>query len=307
MKKKLVIAFTVALMLCFAVPAYATTGSKQVNASYQQIAVVVDANRIYPTDVNGNYVYPLIIDGTVYLPVRAIAHAFRYEVGWDASTNTVFIGINSDKYATHETPAQNIDSVSDLVLNGPIETKSVNVSYKDIKIVLNNIPIHPTDANGNTVEPFIMNGTTYLPVRAVATAMRKDVEWDSTNKIVYIGKKNETSLNSKLQNYVDSNANNATLTLTLFRFMWNGIKSGPMRAFVLNDNTIALDVMITDTSISNTQLTYIKDSINSNFNNKQAQFDDEVLSILRMDFGDSLNVQYNIYYMDELFITYTYE
>ena len=36
--------------------------------------------------------------------------------------------------------------------------------YNNIKIYIDGAEIVPKDANGNTVEPFMMNGTTYLPV-----------------------------------------------------------------------------------------------------------------------------------------------
>jgi len=56
----------------------------------------------------------------------------------------------------------------------------------------------PTDANGNVVEPFIYNGTTYLPVRAVANAFGKDVKWDGKNAIVYIGKDDRMEPDNRL-------------------------------------------------------------------------------------------------------------
>ena len=37
------------------------------------------------------------------------------------------------------------------------------------------------------VEPFIYNGTTYLPVRAVGDAIGKQVTWDGGSKTVYLG------------------------------------------------------------------------------------------------------------------------
>lgn len=61
-----------------------------------------------------------------------------------------------------------------------------------IKIVVDGQRVVPKDANGNTVEPFIYNGTTYLPVRAVATALGKEVYWDGPNYTVYLGKMNGT-------------------------------------------------------------------------------------------------------------------
>ena len=44
---------------------------------------------IEPKDVNGNVVEPFIIDGTTYLPVRAICNALGLKVNWNSETNTV--------------------------------------------------------------------------------------------------------------------------------------------------------------------------------------------------------------------------
>ncbi len=68
-------------------------------------------------------------------------------------------------------------------------TETIDVTYDNIQIVLDGKTIDPKDALGNKVEPFIYNGTTYLPVRAVGEAFGKDVSWDGTTKTVYIGAK----------------------------------------------------------------------------------------------------------------------
>jgi hypothetical protein len=65
-------------------------------------------------------------------------------------------------------------------------TTSLSATYKNIKLVVNGSTVTPKDANGNTVEPFVVNGTTYLPVRAVATALNKNVSWNSTTNTVSI-------------------------------------------------------------------------------------------------------------------------
>lgn len=56
-----------------------------------------------------------------------------------------------------------------------------------IRIVVDGEEISPTDANGNPVAPMIYNGTTYLPVRAVASALGKAVYWDGPSYTVYLG------------------------------------------------------------------------------------------------------------------------
>ena len=66
-------------------------------------------------------------------------------------------------------------------------TTLYDVLVEGVKIVVDGQKINPTDANGNSVEPIIYNGTTYLPVRAVANALGKAVYWDGPNYTVYLG------------------------------------------------------------------------------------------------------------------------
>lgn len=66
-------------------------------------------------------------------------------------------------------------------------TKTITVEYAGIKMVIDGVQVTPKDANGLVIEPFIYNGTTYLPVRAVGEAVGKDVGWDGTTKTVYLG------------------------------------------------------------------------------------------------------------------------
>ncbi len=56
--------------------------------------------------------------------------------------------------------------------------ETIDAAYQNIKLIVDGVMIDPKDANGNSVEPFIYNGTTYLPVRAVGAAFDKTVVWD---------------------------------------------------------------------------------------------------------------------------------
>lgn len=67
-----------------------------------------------------------------------------------------------------------------------VGTRSIEIGYNDIKIELNGKVINPTDANGNAVEPFIYNGTTYLPVRGVGNALGLDVNWNASTRTVVL-------------------------------------------------------------------------------------------------------------------------
>lgn len=68
-------------------------------------------------------------------------------------------------------------------------TEMIEAAYDNIKIFIDGEQLDPRDANGQQVEPFIYNGTTYLPVRAVGEAIGKDVSWDGVEKVVYLGAK----------------------------------------------------------------------------------------------------------------------
>ncbi|MBQ3404106.1 MAG: NPCBM/NEW2 domain-containing protein [Oscillospiraceae bacterium] len=65
-----------------------------------------------------------------------------------------------------------------------------NVLVGGISIVIDGQKLHPTDVNGKTVEPMIYQGTTYLPVRAVSSALGKAVYWDGPTYTVYLGDMN---------------------------------------------------------------------------------------------------------------------
>lgn len=80
-----------AILLCSTVT-FAQTIEKTVTAVYNNIKIMIDGTQIVPKDANGNVVEPFIIDGTTYLPVRAVASMLGQDVNWDGSTNTVYIG-----------------------------------------------------------------------------------------------------------------------------------------------------------------------------------------------------------------------
>lgn len=64
--------------------------------------------------------------------------------------------------------------------------RQLNAEYSGIKIMLDGEEFIPRDVNGTVVEPFIVSGTTYLPVRAVASAFGLDVAWDGATQTVIL-------------------------------------------------------------------------------------------------------------------------
>lgn len=65
--------------------------------------------------------------------------------------------------------------------------QSINVQYADIKLIIDGKEVTPKDVNGKETEPFIYDGTTFVPARAVAEALNKKVAWNFATKSVIIG------------------------------------------------------------------------------------------------------------------------
>jgi hypothetical protein len=69
-------------------------------------------------------------------------------------------------------------------------TQDIQATFKNIKVYIDGAELTPKDASGNTLEPFIYNGSTYLPIRAVAEAVGKEVSYDANTNSVYLGDSN---------------------------------------------------------------------------------------------------------------------
>lgn len=146
--KKLVLALAVMLTLAVALSAFAA-----------DVTILLNGSVLDTRDANGNQVAPFIEDGTTYVPVRAIATALSVNIDWDSDTRTVLIGEKGQA--------------------APVLGDNVN-------IYINGTQFKPTDAAGKAVYPIIKDGTTYLPVRAIAQAFAKKVDWDSESATVII-------------------------------------------------------------------------------------------------------------------------
>jgi hypothetical protein len=58
---------------------------------YFDTRIFVDGNMIVPSDANGEYVKAKNVDGTIYLPVRAVVEALGMNAEWDNDTRSVVI------------------------------------------------------------------------------------------------------------------------------------------------------------------------------------------------------------------------
>lgn len=88
MKKARVIACVLVVLLTFSLigTAAATNGSKMAELFYRDIKVTLNGKT-----VNTQASEPFIIDGTTYLPVRAVSEALGLDVKWDSATSTVVL------------------------------------------------------------------------------------------------------------------------------------------------------------------------------------------------------------------------
>ncbi|TBL72655.1 YHYH protein [Paenibacillus thalictri] len=55
-----------------------------------------------PTDSSGETIYPVVIDGVSYLPVRSLAQALNTEIGWEDETRTIIIGGEQHSHASSD-------------------------------------------------------------------------------------------------------------------------------------------------------------------------------------------------------------
>lgn len=79
-------------------------------------------------------------------------------------------------------------SIGVMASNG---VKNITATLKpDVTVIIDGVKQDFIDANGNRVYPIIYNGTTYLPLRSVAQAVNKSVDWNGTTQTVTLGEKN---------------------------------------------------------------------------------------------------------------------
>lgn len=87
--------------------------------------------------------------------------------------------------------------------------------YNNIKISMDGKEITPKDANGQYTEPFTIDGTTYLPVRGIASALNLGVEWDSATSTVKLSSGNQNASVGGKVNVGDLIFNEVGINVTL--------------------------------------------------------------------------------------------
>lgn len=74
----------------FATGMFADTLVSTIQAElHKDLTIIVDGEKQTFQDANGAIVYPIMYNGTTYLPVRAIGGLMGKNVGWDGATQTI--------------------------------------------------------------------------------------------------------------------------------------------------------------------------------------------------------------------------
>lgn len=148
-KKILAALCAVALMVgCMAIGAGAATSSQTIQALLS-FGTPIKYNGQVQTlkDANGKQVFPILYEGTTYLPVRAVCGMVGVAVDYDTATGTVILGekdqtpVTSDMFkgdfATIYTSDKGYTTVDGLAYDSGILFKKINTANRVGNITLN--------------------------------------------------------------------------------------------------------------------------------------------------------------------------
>ncbi len=170
------------------------------------IKITIDGTEFVPCDANGDAVDVFLYNGTTYLPVRAVSSLFSTGIMWDDANKVVYLGLHDNKPLP-------VSVYQPKQAGSPYSFASVSLNiYTGVGIYFNDELFNPTDANGEPVEPFLYNGTTYLPVRAISSLFGAEIDWDGANKTVLLSNVPEAvspeqiiaDASSLVKNYTDA-------------------------------------------------------------------------------------------------------
>ena len=112
LKKKTVLAFIMACIFALGVVAGASaeTYLKEIKAYLDQsVTIKKSRENVELADSNGNPLYPISYNGSLYLPIRAVSEIFGQPVKWDNETRTVQLGY--EKIMIHNIDSTGIVSI----------------------------------------------------------------------------------------------------------------------------------------------------------------------------------------------------
>jgi len=170
------------------------TPSKVLAYHKPNVTILFNATEMGFFDVNKNPVYPIIYNGSTYIPLRGASALMGENIEWEPLNQIVFIGKTISqpyKGTTVSTTTGSVTPGSVALLpigNRPEQAIITVYSKPDVKIMFDFELQAFEDANKRVVYPIIYNGSTYLPVRAVSKLMGASIEWNSKTQTISISK-----------------------------------------------------------------------------------------------------------------------
>ena len=114
---------------------FAAQYSDTVQRFYNNIKISLNGTEITPKDINGNVVEPFIIDGTTYLPVRAVGNALGLNVDWNGETNTVILS-NEPIQKEEEVSYEPIEDYSEKPISIIVSTTKKEPTYEEEGLIV---------------------------------------------------------------------------------------------------------------------------------------------------------------------------
>lgn len=116
---------------------------------------------------------PLAYKGSAYLPYEEIASIFHLYC-WASDDVVYFVP----------------EGWRDNIL-GPVEVAEIaqksgaaTVEHLDINVVVNELDVPLTNANGESLNAFVYEDNIYLPIRPIAEALNINLEWNGDAKVI---------------------------------------------------------------------------------------------------------------------------
>lgn len=173
MKKKYLCMVIAAAMLFSLMVSATASDIKTRNAELRpDVSIIIDGTTTYFESASGDSLYPILFDGSTYLPLRSIGEIMGKNVNWDEETKTITLSGTRDTYTNP-------------IKTAAASNQTVEIQVReDFTIIIDGVTQTFRDANGDRVYPILYNGSTYLPIRAIGEIMDNDVLWDGDNLTV---------------------------------------------------------------------------------------------------------------------------
>lgn len=180
-----------------------TKGNIQVYVK-PDVTILVNGEKTAFRDVNGEIVYPVIYKGSTYLPIRAISGLMEENIEWNEYTKTIFIGktLRNPNKINRGFLGQSYFEIDNLEIAKP-RASMVSAYLRPEFLIMYDFNLQTFfDEKEEQIYPIVINGSTYLPVRATAQIMNQTIKWDAISKTIRIEKEEipqvEKSLSAKL-------------------------------------------------------------------------------------------------------------